>query len=362
MTKQMSRAIQPLNLGKGAGNAMKSNQDISAKLVGNAGPSIALIDRAYRNKSTAKSTLRFGIENILGNSEGLQKALNLAKAAAQNDASVLLQGESGTGKEMFAQSIHELSPMEGAFVAINCGSIPRSLVESELFGYEAGSFTGADRRGRIGKFELAHNGTLFLDEIADMPLSMQPVLLRAIEEKQIVRLGSDRCIALKFRVIAATNQNLKERVRDKRFREDLYYRLSAFKIFLPSLRERWEDIVFLAQHFADKACADMGKNKVNLSEKVQATLMFYNWPGNIRQLQNAMVYAVSLNHSGTIEYEDLPEEICNPDPADSYISNAGLPSMPELEREAIKTALNFTNYNVIEAAKILKISKSTLYR
>ncbi len=311
-----------------------------------------------QNKSTKE--LRYGISSILGKSESLNEVLRQANAAAQCNVHVLLQGDSGTGKELFAQSMHQLSQTHGPFIAINCGAIPRSLVESELFGYEAGTFTGADRRGKPGKLELADGGTLFLDEIGDMPLSMQPVLLRVLEEKMVVRLGSAREIPVSFRVIAATNQDLISLIDKKKFRKDLYYRLSGFKINLPSLKERGDDVLLLARHFIGRSCAAMDKEPIGISPEVEKLIISYNWPGNIRQLENVMAYAVSMSTGKIIQVEDLPDEITGYD--ESQVFKGNVISLRQNEKILIERALYLTNNNIIKAAELLEVSKSTLYR
>ncbi len=348
---------------------MKSSPELKNRsLGGGSGQGIVYMESIAERKLQSLSherqcsALRYGLASILGASHSLQKVLSQARAAACNNSHVLLQGDSGTGKELFAQSIHELSRADGPFVAINCGALPSNLVESELFGYEAGTFTGADRRGRAGKFELANGGTLFLDEIGDMPLWMQPVLLRVIEEKRVMRLGSGRYIPLNFRVIAATNQDLNAMVVNKRFRQDLYYRLSAFKITLPPLKERGEDLPLLTQHFVQRACLEMNRDSMEVSPEAAKRLMCYNWPGNIRQLENAMTYAVSMAEGGIIKIDDLPEEIIHPLIYDHQNFESVVISLSESEKRNIQIAMDYTNYNVIIAARLLKISKSTLYR
>lgn len=304
--------------------------------------------------------------DIIGTSKPLTRAVDTAKRIALIPSNVLLIGESGTGKELFAQSIHNMGRSEGPFIAINCASMPRNLIESELFGYEGGTFTGAERRGRIGKIELAHGGTLFLDEIGDMPLELQPVLLRVLEEKKVMRLGGNRYIPVDFRLVAATNKNLQQAVNDKTFREDLYYRLSIFTIKIPSLRDRPEDIEILANYFIKDTCKRTGQSCKKLSKNALDVLKKYKWPGNVRQLQNAMVYAVNLSlGTNVIELDNLPDEIIGVNEGSIRINSTNpvmSVSLKELERQAIEKALLDAKFNTEEAARSLGLSRATLYR
>ena len=314
---------------------------------------------------------RYTFDSIIGSSANFLKAVNMAKKLARSDVNILIQGESGTGKEMFAQAIHHESRPDGPFIAINCAALPRTLIESELFGYEGGSFTGAHRQGRPGKIELAHEGTLFLDEIGDMPVDLQPVLLRVLEEKKIMRVGGSRYIPVNFRLITATNKNLQDLMRENLFRHDLYYRLEAFKINIPPLRERGLDIVRLAKHFIETIAKKHHIPAPVLSNEAIFHLLKYSWPGNVRQLENAMLFAVNMSSGGVIKPEDLPAEITEAeishytvDP-DLKLGSAGIKnnlSIKEMEVIMIIQALLQTNNNVSEAAKILNLSRSTLYR
>ena len=213
---------------------------------------------------------------------------------------MLLEGESGTGKELFARALHALSPRaDGPFVAINCAAIPETLLETELFGHEKGAFTGAAAR-KPGRFELAHRGTLFLDEIGDLPLALQAKILRALEEKQFERVGGTQSLHVDVRVVAATNRQLKQRVAERQFREDLYFRLSVFPIQIPPLRERPDDILILARHFVEKFCRDLNKKLLTLAPAAIDELQAYPWPGNVRELQNCIERAVILTEGDTI--------------------------------------------------------------
>lgn len=232
---------------------------------------------------------------LIGSSQGLRDALDSVRIVAQTDAAVLIQGETGTGKELVAKAIHEESLRKrGPFVKVNCAAIPSSLLESELFGHERGAFTGAIAQ-TIGRFQLAHNGTLFLDEIGDLPLELQPKLLRVLQEREFERLGSPQPIRVNVRIVAATNQDLLEMVRDRRFRTDLFYRLNVFPITLPALRDRLEDIPLLAQHFVRKFACRMNKNVCQISSDMMEILERHSWPGNIRELQNVIERAVILS-------------------------------------------------------------------
>ncbi|MEA1962228.1 MAG: sigma 54-interacting transcriptional regulator [Bacillota bacterium] len=305
---------------------------------------------------------KYTLDNIIGSDSSIQSVLKQAAAASKMMVPVLIQGESGTGKELMAQSIHDLSRAKGPFVPVNCGALPRNLAESEMFGYESGTFTGADRKGRMGKFEQANGGTLFLDEIGDMPLSMQPVLLRVIEEKQVMRLGGAGYIPLDIRIVAATNRDLLNMVQTKHFREDLYYRLSAFSIHLPRLKERGQDIRNLAEHFISRVCKEMGISSLTLTEEVWEKILSYDWPGNIRQMENAMAYAASMAQNGVITLADLPRDIINPPIRANEPRQSMIPTLQESETRAIQQAIDFTMGNVPEAARLLGVARSTLYR
>lgn len=316
------------------------------------------VDKLVIHRAGSKATYTFG--DILGKSAVMEKAIRVGKQVGGKSINVLLIGESGTGKELFAQAIHNQLRPDGPFVAINCASMPRNLIESELFGYEGGAFTGAERKGRPGKIELANNGTLFLDEIGDMPLEIQPVLLRILEDKRVMRLGGNRYIPVDFRVIAATNRNLYQMVLEKSFREDLYYRLSVFSIRIPPLRDRGDDTMLLARHFIEDICRKLKGKVPKLSPEVQKKIAEYSWPGNVRQLQNAMVYAVNMAQDGIIKITDLPDELLYNDPVP--ISNKKILPLGELEKTAILDAMKLTKYNTIEAARLLGIGRTTIYR
>ncbi len=255
---------------------------------------------------------RRGAPRIIGEDPRLRQTSQRLHRAAGADATVLLEGESGTGKELFARALHALSPRAGGpFVAINCAAIPEGLLESELFGYEKGAFTGAVGR-KLGRFEMAHRGTLFLDEIGDLPLGLQAKILRALEEKQFERVGGTSTLHVDARVVAATNRNLKARVAERQFREDLYFRLSVFPITIPPLRERSGDVLVLARHFVERFCRDLNKKALRLSPAVLDELQAHAWPGNVRELQNCIERAVILCDEDTIHRRHLNLSVGGP--------------------------------------------------
>jgi DNA-binding NtrC family response regulator len=248
---------------------------------------------------------RRGAPRLVGDDAKLRQVSQQLQRASATDATVLLEGESGTGKELFARALHALSPRsDGPFVAINCAAIPEALLETELFGYEKGAFTGAAAR-KPGRFELAHRGTLFLDEIGDLPHQLQAKILRALEEKSFERVGGTQTLRVDVRVVAATHRNLKARVQERQFREDLYFRLSVFPIRIPPLRERSGDIVILARHFVEKFSRDLSKPPVTLTPDAIDALMAYPWPGNVRELQNCIERAVILCEGDEIHPRNL---------------------------------------------------------
>ncbi|MBM7624235.1 sigma-54 interaction domain-containing protein [Sporohalobacter salinus] len=255
-------------------------------------------------------------KEIIGESEVFKEVKKKAKRAANSNSNVLLQGESGTGKELFAKAIHNTSNRsEEDFVVINCSAIPDSLLESELFGYEAGSFTGAKKGGKKGKFEIADGGTIFLDEIGDMPLQLQPKLLRVIQERKIEKIGNNRPIDVDVRIISATHRDLKKLIDKGEFRKDLYYRLNVIPINIPTLQERG-DILLYCEYFLGKFAKLMGMVKKELSSKAKKKLLNYSWPGNVRELENVIEYAINLSSGPTIKFNDLPKYLQESDQQD----------------------------------------------
>lgn len=310
------------------------------------------------------ATASYNFESLTGESKEFKKAVALGKRFARSPENVLLIGESGTGKELFAQSIHNEHRPHGPFIVVNCAAVPRNLIESELFGYEGGSFTGAERSGRPGKIELAHGGTLFLDEIGDMPFDLQAVLLRVLEDKQVMRIGGRYYKNVDFRVIAATNKNLHEMVIENQFREDLYFRLSILSINLPPLRSRRGDIEILANYFIQSYCRKIGRKACKISPAAKAKLNEYDWPGNVRQLENAIIYAINTTQSEVIEAKDLPAAVLGEVPVkgNDYKNVENVYNIAAMEKVVIENALFKTKNNITKAAELLGIGKSTLYR
>lgn len=313
----------------------------------------------------------FTFENIIGENKSLKECINLARTVAITDSKVLLEGESGTGKELFAQAIHNYSERKrGPFIAVNCSAIPHELIESELFGYEEGAFTGAKKWGKPGKFELAEGGTLFLDEISSMSLDMQAKLLRVIQENQVVRVGGINVIPLDVRIIAATNRDLSELIKDGSFRDDLYYRLSVVTVKIPPLRERRDDIPVLVEHLSKKLGNKVGAGKVNFTPEALSLLMCYDWPGNIRELENVIERAIILAKGSEINSSFLPEKLKENIGDESKVENKinekvislqGEGSLENVEVHVIREALRKTKGNVSKAARILGISRNTIY-
>jgi len=306
---------------------------------------------------------RFTFANIIGESSAMQRAIHLAQVAARNMHTVMIQGESGTGKELFAQAIHNASLAGQPFVALNCAAIPETLIESELFGYEGGAFTGASRNGRPGKFELANDGTIFLDEIGEMPLNIQTVLLRVLQERSVVRIGGLRSIPINVRVIAATSKDLAVEVSKGNFRQDLFYRLNVFEIHIPPLRNRIGDITQLVDYLVATIAARFGKSVAGVSLPVLKRLCSYHWPGNVRQLENVVERAISLVDGDIIEEQHLPDFLYaeSHTPADMFPREGRPSNMDEVEKKAILEAVRHFGERQ-QAARSLGISRSTLYR
>jgi transcriptional regulator with PAS, ATPase and Fis domain len=281
----------------------------------------------------------------------MKEILSLVYRVAPSQATVLITGESGTGKELLARAIHEASQRKGRFVAVSCAAIPDTLLESELFGYERGAFTGADR-AKPGKFELADGGTLFLDEVGDLPPLLQPKLLRVLQEREVERLGGTRPTKVDVRVVAATNQDLKKKVSEGKFREDLYYRLNVVNINIPPLRERKEDILPLAYHFLKIFREELKKPVEGFTREAERLLLKYNWPGNVRELENAIERAVVLTRKNFIVPEDLPISV-------DRVEEEPL-RLEEVEARHIKRVLDMAGGNMTKASQILCIHRNTL--
>lgn len=296
--------------------ALAINQDIRAviTLTEQLKKSNVLLE-SLSEKISYLSSANFTFDNIIGSSVAMNNVVEMARTAAQNDTTVLIQGETGTGKEVIANAIHNASKRASKpFISINCSAIPQNLLESEFFGHEKGSFTGALKRN-LGKFELANGGTLFLDEIGDMDLALQAKILRAIQEKEIQRVGAENKILVDVRIIAATNRNLKKMISDGLFRQDLFYRLNVWNIVIPPLRERKVDIEMLAYYSLNKICRKLGKKNYTLTVKAIERMSRYEWPGNVRELENVLERAV-LNSKGklTIDADDLKSIITDETP------------------------------------------------
>jgi transcriptional regulator with PAS, ATPase and Fis domain len=321
---------------------------------------------AYSASPTFKA--RYSFDDIIGEDEAFLRIVTIARAYAMTDATILMEGESGVGKEMFAQSIHTAGPRkEGPFVAVNCAAIPETLLESELFGYDSGAFTGASRTGQKGLFEMADGGTLFLDEISEVDQKMQMHLLRVLEERQIRRIGSDRLRDIDIRIIAASNRDLRSMVEDNLFRSDLYYRLNLLNLHIPSLQERREDIGLLAQHFFSHYCRHYGGQNLKLDEEIFLRLRNYPWPGNIRELKNIMERTALTIATRCIDLSDieiitreLNISLNNQRSADDETGCRR--TLHQIKQHAAEAALKAAGFNKSHAARMLDIDRSTLDR
>jgi len=308
---------------------------------------------------------RFGFENIIGESRVMKEIFGLIERIARTDSTVLITGESGTGKEMTACTIHSKSPRaERPFVTINCGALPENLLESELFGHVKGSFTGAIVNKK-GMFEVADHGTLFLDEIGEMTPWTQVKLLRALQEKKIRRVGGTDEISVDVRIIAATNQDLKQRIKEGKFREDLFYRLNVLSLEMPPLRKRKEDIPYLVSHFVQKYCQKMGRRKKRVAPEVIKVFESYPWPGNIRELENVIERTIVIEERETITQESLPEELLSPkNRVDTgFLIHPGFnlnETLDEISCDYIRHALKSTDGNLKEASSLLGINYRSL--
>ncbi len=318
-------------------------------------------DIAYRLVSDT-SYFEFDIDFIRGNSLALKKSKEMAINASKCDSNVLITGESGTGKELFARAIHQMSSRsKNPFIALNCAAIPDNLMESELFGYEDGAFTGARKGGKPGKFELANGGTLLLDEIGDLSLHLQPKLLRAIEYGEVERVGGVKPIDLDVRIIAVTNRNLEEMILNGEFREDLYYRLNVIPLFIPPLRKRMEDIMILARYFLSTYSQKFNKRTNEISVEAERALLMYDWPGNVRELENVIEYAINIEKTENLKLESLPSQIRN---QKGYEGHRGK-RLKDVELDMILSTIDKygnTLKGKEKAAEELGISLSTLYR
>ncbi len=302
---------------------------------------------------------------IVGGSPAMRKVADLIERVGDSDASVLIHGETGTGKELVARAVHNKSKRrEGPFVAINCAAVPHSLLESELFGHARGAFTDA-KATRMGLFQQANGGTLFLDEIGELPIDVQPKLLRALQERTIRPVGSDKEFPYEARILSATNRVLEDEIFEKKFREDLYYRLNVVRIDIPALRERMSDIPLLAQHFLDAFATKQGLQTFVLTPAAIAKLVAYPWPGNVRELENCMERATALCRPGEISDRDLPDKIREHKPTPFSIAantDGDIVTVDALERAYVARALSLLGGNKTRAAQALGIDRRTLYR
>ncbi len=319
--------------------------------------------KRYQKELSSLRTTRYSFDNIIGKSEQIQALIAEARKAAATSLPILISGESGTGKELFAQSIHNSSARRTeAFIRLNCAAIPKDLLESELFGYDRGAFTGAKSTGKAGKFELADKGTIFLDEIGDLPLQMQPKLLRVLEEKEFERIGGNHIIKADFRLISASNQNLAAMVDRGEFRADLYYRLNVVPLHLPPLRERIVDVIPLAHHLLNNASEEGLHGATDFSREAELILQNHSWPGNVRELSNVIERILATNEDDIITPADLPfylHQLNTISPGEQSLLKE---VVAKAEKTAIHDALKLTAYNKAQAAAILGIHRTLLYK
>ncbi len=316
---------------------------------------LEVVDQAMSEKIRKEAH----VYKLLGNSAAMKKVRDEIRVLASTDSAVLIQGESGTGKELAARAIHAASPRrKGPFVRINCASIPKDLLESELFGHKKGAFTGATE-DRKGVFTIADGGVLFMDEIGDLPLDLQPKLLHAVEEKEILPVGGRQAQKVSVKILSATNLDLQEMVDNKRFRMDLFYRLNTMVLNMPPLRERKEDVAVLAEHFVSIFCEQLGSRKLTISQAAMDTLHEYYWPGNVRELRNVMERAVLVCRGDEITPEHLPESIQAKCPVKDVAKKSSLDLIAK-EQEMLVRALEECRWNQSEAARKLNITRSAL--
>ncbi|WLD29592.1 Anaerobic nitric oxide reductase transcription regulator NorR [Clostridioides difficile] len=329
---------------------------------------IDFIDKrdAIKNYNKMNKDYKIKLENIIGESIAIRNSKKEALMASKSTSTVLITGESGTGKELFARAIHNHSNrVDNPFIAVNCAAIPDNLLESELFGYEEGAFTGAKKGGKLGMFEIAHKGSIFLDEIGDMSLHLQSKLLRVLQEKELNKIGSKSNVLIDVRIIAATNKDLEKMVQNETFREDLYYRLNVIPIKLPSLRERKDDIPLIIKHMIKEYSKKLDKNVIDIDTRVVDAMIEYKWPGNIRELQNIIEYSVNMSSSPIITMNVIPQKIKNTSIEELEVRSDKIIPLDELEKIEIIKALNkYKDYKRDKelTAKALGISRATLYR
>lgn len=319
------------------------------------------VEHSIRRKLADRGLVaEYTFDDILYKSRKMHDVIEQARKYALLNSTILIVGETGTGKELFAQSIHNESPRKnGPFVAVNCAALPENLLESELFGYVEGAFTGAVKGGKAGLFELAHRGTLFLDEIGEMPIGLQAKLLRVIQERKVRRIGDSKLIPVDVRIICATNRNLREMVREGKFREDLFYRINVLHIKIPPLRDRKEDLDVLVPHFIKKHAARCMKNIIGVTSRAMEVLKAFDYPGNVRELESIVERAVALCSGTHVDAEDIKLEY---DAAERVAEGDDIKPLEVVEREYIKRALELTKGNISEAAKRLGINRTTIWR
>ncbi|GED34310.1 sigma 54-interacting transcriptional regulator [Brevibacillus centrosporus] len=316
----------------------------------------------YKKELRRRMGATYHVDQIVGYSQKMQELKQFSQKVAKSDSTVLITGESGTGKELFAHAIHAESKRKmGPFIRVNCAAIPDTLLESELFGYEEGAFTGAVRRGKKGKFELANHGTILLDEIGDMPLPLQAKLLRVLQEKEVEKVGSVRTTPIDVRVIASTNQDMLASIKEGKFRADLYYRLNVVSLSIPPLRERLEDLPELVSNLLTQLVESTGVTVRSIDDDVWAVMRSYSWPGNVRELRNVLERALHLMEDDVLKKEHIwlpapSEELSNP-----AVVRPLKETLEQAEREALLHAMKEAGGNKQEAAKLLRISKSTFY-
>jgi len=322
----------------------------------------------YKRELQKVRLAKFSLSNIITNDNHMKYLKNLVKKYAKTNSPVFIFGETGTGKELFAHAIHLSSPRRhGPFIKVNCASIPDDLLESELFGYESGAFTGAKREGKIGKFELANGGTIFLDEIGSMGIEMQAKILRVLQEKELERLGSNRPVKLNFRTISATNKNLETLIKEEKFRLDLYYRLLVLSLDIPPLRKRKVDIDLLCNAFLKTFNKENGTQIKIIDEKAMNILLAWNWPGNVRELRNVIERAASMTENGVIKTGDLPPYLVKSSKLQDDIiheaeeHNLLREAKINVEKKMLESTLLKTHGNISQSAKNLGISRPLLY-
>jgi len=330
--------------------------DQIAELIGNKVKDHVTANKLRHEISGGVNMIR--LKDIVGEDQTITAFKNKVKRVAGGFSTVLLVGETGTGKELFSRAVHAESPRgDKPFIAINCGAVPENLIESELFGYEKGAFTGANRYGKHGKFYHADGGTIFLDEVENMPIYMQQKLLRVLETREIERIGGHEPIPINVRIIVASNRNLEQLVEEGRFREDLYHRLNVITLDIPPLRDRGGDVMILARHFIDKYNGLLDRTILGVTDEVAQFLKAYDWPGNVRELQNTIEYAMNMESEMYIRYENLPERL-------KKVKNTGQ-TMADIEKQTIIDQLDrygWTDEGKIQVAKALGVSRSTIYR